>query len=67
MTSLPLTNDAVKYIAGPGEISVCDRPCAPSAVFSAVKQGGGVELRKFAKREEVGVRKYANYWQRRGA
>lgn len=45
----PLPSGAVKYIAGPAEISVCDRPCSPSAVYSVVKGDGRTELRKFAK------------------
>jgi len=45
----PTTSGAIKYIAGPSEISVCDRPCSPSAVYSVVKGDGSQELRKFAK------------------
>lgn len=45
----PTGNGIVRYVAGPSEISVCDRPCAPSAVFSVVKDNGQVELRKFQK------------------
>src|SRR6267154_3597670 len=44
----PMPNGVVKYIAGPAEISVCDRPCAPSATFESVKADGTHELRKFA-------------------
>jgi hypothetical protein len=43
----PLANGVVRYIAGPAEISVCDRPCMPSATFSAVKSDRTMELRKF--------------------
>ncbi len=49
----PMPNGVVKYIAGPAEISVCDRPCAPSATYESVKVDGTMELRKFAPREEV--------------
>ena len=46
----PMPNGTVRYVAGPiGEISIVDRPCAPSAVFEAVKSDGTTELRKFAK------------------
>lgn len=43
----PMLGGVVRYIASPGEISVCDRPCSPSAVFTAVKADGTIELRKF--------------------
>jgi hypothetical protein len=46
----PLPGGIVKYVAGPiGEISVVDRPCVPSAVYSLVRADGSHELRKFAK------------------
>jgi hypothetical protein len=45
----PLPNGLVSYIAKPVEVSVCDRPCSPSATFSSVKADGTVELRKFMK------------------
>jgi hypothetical protein len=45
----PLSNGFTKYVPNLAEISVCDRPCAPSATFSVVKAGGGQELRKFYK------------------
>jgi hypothetical protein len=45
----PMGNGVVKYIAGPAEVSVCDRPCGPSATFESVKADGSRELRKFAK------------------
>jgi hypothetical protein len=45
----PLPSGAVKYVAAPGEISVVDRPCGPSAVFECVRADGSHELRKFAK------------------
>ena len=48
-------NGIVKYIAGPAEISVCDRPCSPSATFQSVKSDGTTELRKFAPREQQPV------------
>jgi len=48
----PMPNGAVRYIAGPSEVSVCDRPCAPSALFSVVKGNGQTEMRKFAPRVE---------------
>lgn len=35
------------YTADPGEISLVDNPCLPSATFEYVKQGGATELRKF--------------------
>lgn len=45
------TNGVVRYVANPTEISVCDRPCAPSATFQSVKSDGTTELRKFAPRD----------------
>jgi hypothetical protein len=45
--SRPTANGVVRYVASPAELSVVDRPCMPSAVFSVVKAGGVVELRKF--------------------
>jgi len=42
----PMPNGATKYIASPAEISVCDRPCAPSATYTVVKGDGRTELRK---------------------
>jgi hypothetical protein len=45
----PLMNGLVRYIARPQEVSICDRPCSPSAVFSSVKSDGSTELRKFQK------------------
>jgi hypothetical protein len=42
-----MANGVTKYIANPSEISVVDRPCLPSAVFSVVKKDGSTELRKF--------------------
>jgi hypothetical protein len=49
----PMPNGVVKYIAGPAEISVCDRPCAPSATYESVKADGTTYLRKFSPRIEV--------------
>jgi hypothetical protein len=49
-TTLP--NGVTKYVAIPAEISVVDRPCMPSATFTAVKSDGSTELRKFAPRTE---------------
>jgi hypothetical protein len=45
----PMSNGTVRYIAGPSELSVVDKPCAPSALFEHVKADGSSELRKFAK------------------
>ncbi len=45
----PMGNGVVKYIAGPAEVSVVDRPCGPSAVYESVKADGSKELKKFAK------------------
>jgi|SRR5215472_10885842 len=42
-----MANGVTKYVAAPSEISVVDRPCAPSATFSSVKSDGQIELRKF--------------------
>jgi len=43
----PMANGVTKYIARPNEISIVDRPCMPSCVFSVVKKDGSTELRKF--------------------
>jgi hypothetical protein len=50
-----LPSGVVKYTADPAEISVCDRPCGPSATFSTVKSDGSLELRKFVTRSEVNM------------
>lgn len=51
----PVGRGVVRYIAKPAEVSVVDRPCAPSAVFSAVKADGSLELRKFAPRRSTTI------------
>lgn len=43
----PLGNGFTRYVANPSEISVVDRPCAPSASFSVVKSDGSCEQRLF--------------------
>jgi hypothetical protein len=43
----PMSNGVIKYVANPVELSVVDRPCMPSATFSAVKNDHTTELRKF--------------------
>lgn len=48
----PLANGITRYIASPSEVSVCDRPCAPSATFESVKADGSRELVKFRKIED---------------
>jgi len=58
VSKTPITGGLTEYVADPSEISVVDRPCAPSAVYSVVKQDGTLELRKFAKsgtNSEAGV------------
>jgi hypothetical protein len=45
--SRPTASGVVRYVASPAELSVVDRPCMPSAIFSAVKADGSIELRKF--------------------
>lgn len=61
----PLPSGAIRYIASPAEISVCDRPCAPSAVYSIVKGDGRTELRKFKKTTgSMSKRQFKNFWQR---
>jgi hypothetical protein len=45
----PLPNGLVSYIAKPAELSVCDRPCSPSATYDLVCADGHTELRKFMK------------------
>ncbi len=45
----PLANGLISYIAKPAEVSVCDRPCSPSATYDLVHADGQIELRKFAK------------------
>lgn len=41
------------YTADPGEISLVDNPCLPSATFEYVKSGGSIELRKFKQEESA--------------
>jgi hypothetical protein len=45
----PLPNGLISYVARPVEVSVCDRPCSPSATFSSVKADGTIQLMKFQK------------------
>jgi len=49
VSKTPMANGLVRYVAGPNEISVVDRPCAPSALYESVKADGSTEMRKFAK------------------
>ena len=44
----PMGNGLTSYIAKPAEISVVDRPCAPSATFQVVKRDGSLQKRYFA-------------------
>ena len=64
-TTLP--NGVTKYVAIPSEVSVVDRPCQPSATFTAVKSDGTTELRKFFPRtEQTKIKKgIGNYSVRR--
>jgi len=54
----PLGNGVTQYIAGPSEVSACDRPCSPSATFSSVKADGTIELKKFRSKEEPPVKHF---------
>src|SRR5207244_13575644 len=41
------------FRSDPGEISLVDNPCLPSATFEYVKSGGSIELRKFKQEESA--------------